>query len=367
MRTITGTYGNISYPDAICFAFNPMLIKVTGNSYTKMTVTVATSAQGAGYTETRYPNSDGHCWADMESYAQGFFDKWTWGDLSPTAVQKTGLGMTVYYTVKLYSGSSSETHTLNSYVIWGSMVSGETYNGYRRLKWFTNFPFSIGLYANQSGRVALCNDGSPTTTKQLNSAGVWNVPLTSYAANKFITIQDYGGATFTPTTFDDSFDLTFSQLASAQGQVVMRVDLDKQTNEGIYLRWIDRHGFYVYYLFKRGDEQRKVETGGNFIRENMMQYDDVYGYSSGNGRQQWMDRNDVQPLCVPLVDKETWDFLFGVCCSPIVDMFVGYNSNNIPKWKPVRVQAGTYTRIEKDHLQDFICNLLMPKIEYQHT
>ena len=29
MRTITGTYGNITYPDAICFAFNPMLIKVS--------------------------------------------------------------------------------------------------------------------------------------------------------------------------------------------------------------------------------------------------------------------------------------------------------------------------------------------------
>lgn len=365
MRTITGTYGNISYPDAICFAFNPMLIKVTGNSYMKITVTVKPTSLGTGYTETRYPNSGGECWMDMESYAQGFFDKSNWGNLSPSAAQLTGLGMTVYYTVKLYSGNNVETHDLNSYVIWGSMVSGEEYNGYRRLKWFTNFPFSIGLYTDAAGRIALCNDGSPTTTKQLNSAGVWNVPLTSYAANRYITIQDNLG-TLSPTTFDDSFDLTFSQQSSSVGRVVMRIDLDKQTDDGIYLRWIDRHGFYVYYLFKRGDEQRKVETGCNFIRENMMQYDEVYGYSSGNGRQQWMERDDVQPLCVPLVDRETWDFLFGACCSPIVDMFVGYQ-NNVPKWKPVRVQAGTYTRREKDHLQDFVCNLLMPKVEYQHT
>ena len=112
MRTITGKFGNISYPDAICFAFNPMLIKVTGNSYTKMTVTVATSAQGAGYTETRYPNSSGDCWMDMESYAQGFFDKQNWGNLSPTNAQKTGLGMTVYYTVIVYSGSNLQTYNL---------------------------------------------------------------------------------------------------------------------------------------------------------------------------------------------------------------------------------------------------------------
>ncbi len=365
MRTITGTYANISYPDAICFAFNPMLIKVSGSNYDKVLITVRNTSQGAGYSETRYPNSAGDCWMDMESYAQGFFDKSNWGNLSHTNAQQTGLGMTVYYTVTVYSGSNNQTYNLSSYVVWGSMVSGEQYNAYRRLKWFTNFPFSIGLYTDAAGRIALCNDGSPTTTKALGSAGVWNVPLTSHAANRFITIQDNLG-TLSPTTFDDSFDLTFSQQSSSVGRVVMRIDLDKKADEGIYLRWIDRHGFYVYYLFKRGDEQRKVETGGNFIRENMMQYDDVYGYSSGNGRQQWMNRDDVQPLCVPLVDKDTWDFLFGVCCSPIVDMFVGYQ-NNVPKWKPVRVQAGTYTRREKDHLQDFICNLLMPKVEYQHT
>ena len=188
MRTITGTYGNISYPDAICFAFNPMLIKVTGNSYDKITVTVKPTSQGTGYTETRYPNSGGECWMDMESYAQGFFDKSNWGNLSPSAAQLTGLGMTVYYTVKLYSGNNVETHDLNSYVIWGSMVSGEEYNGYRRLKWFTNFPFSIGLYAGASSTIALCNDGSPTTTKTLNSSGVWKMTCDEFSSRLTSTL-----------------------------------------------------------------------------------------------------------------------------------------------------------------------------------
>lgn len=364
MRTYTGQRGTVYYPDEICFAFNPMLIKVSGTGYDKVKVYVDTSSTISGLlSETRYPNADGQCWADIQSYAQGFFDRANWGNLSPTAIQQTGLGMTIYYNVTMFNGSATEEFTATSYVIWGSMTSGEEYNGYRRLKWFTNYPFSIGLYANAASTIALCNDGSPTLTKNLSGKGVWNIPLTSYAASRFITVQDNLG-TLSPTTFDDTFDLTFSMQSSQQGRVVMRIDLDKTTNEGIYLRWIDRHGFYVYHLFKRGDEQRKVDTGGNFIRENMMQYNDIYGYNSGNGRQQWMERNDVQPLCVPLVDKETWDFLFGVCCSPIVDMFAGYDGAT-PKWKPVRVQAGTYTRREKDHLQDFICNLLMPHIEYQ--
>ena len=362
MRTHTGALGTISYPDEICFAFNPMLIKVASNGCDRIRVTV--TADGKSYTEVRYVGTDNNAFVDIEAYAQGFFDRQDWGNLSPTAAQTTGLGMTVSYTVIMSVGTNThESHTFDSFVVWGSMVSGEVYNGYRRVKWFTNFPFSIGLYASEESIIALCNDGSPTTTKTLATAGVWNVPLTSYAANKFITIQDNLG-TLTPTTFDDSFDLTFSQQSSQQGRVVFRIDLDKETDDGVYLRWIDRHGFYCYYLFKRGDEQRKVENGGNFIRENMMQYDDVYGYSSGNGRQQWMSRDDVQPLCVPLVDRDTWELLFGVCCSPIVDMFAGYQ-NGVPRWKPVRVQAGTYTRREKDHLQDFVCNLMMPKVEYQ--
>ena len=362
MRTQTGSLGTISYPDEICFAFNPMLIKVASNGCDRIRVVITYG--GKSYTEIRYVGTDNNAFVDIESYAQGFFDRRDWGNLSPTAAQTTGLGITINYTVVMSVGTNThESHSFSSFVVWGSMTSGEEYNGYRRVKWFTNFPFSVGLYADASSTIALCNDGSPTTTKQLSGKGVWNIPLTSSVARKFITIQDNLG-TLSATTFDDTFDLTFSMISSQRGRVVMRIDLDKTADEGVYLRWIDRHGFYCYYLFKRGDEQRKVEAGGNFIRQDMMQYDDVYGYSSGNGRQQWLEREDVQPLCVPLVDRETWELLFGVCCSPVVDIFAGYKEG-VPRWKPVRVQAGTYTRREKDHLQDFICNLIMPKVEYQ--
>jgi hypothetical protein len=272
--------------------------------------------------------------------------------------------MTIYYNVTMFNGSATEEFTATSYVIWGSMTSGEEYNGYRRLKWFTNYPFSIGLYANAASTIALCNDGSPTVTKNLSGKGVWNVPLTSYAASRFITVQDNLG-TLSPTTFDDTFDLTFSMQSSQQGRVVMRIDLDKTTNEGIYLRWIDRHGFYVYHLFKRGDEQRKVDTGGNFIRENMMQYNDIYGYNSGNGRQQWMERNDVQPLCAPLVTQEVFDMLQDITTSPVVDMFLGYGTLNRPNWTAVTVEAGQYTKDVKKPEQDFVCNLVLPEIPTQ--
>ena len=140
MRTYNGTYGTIYYPDAICMAFNPMLIKATGGSYTRMVVHVGTSTPLSGLSETRYPNTDKDCWADISSYAQGFFDKSAWGNESASNPAQTTLGMTVYYSVTLYSGSNTESHTFNSFVVWGSMVSGETYNGYRERTWFTNFP-----------------------------------------------------------------------------------------------------------------------------------------------------------------------------------------------------------------------------------
>lgn len=277
MRTQTSSLGTISYPDEICFAFNPMLIKVASNGCDRIRVVITYG--GKSYTEIRYVGADNNAFVDIESYAQGFFDRRDWGNLSPSAAQTTGLGITINYTVVMSVGTNThESHSFSSFVVWGSMTSGEEYNGYRRVKWFTNFPFSIGLYADASSTIALCNDGSPTTTKQLSGKGVWNVPLTSSVARKFITIQDNLG-TLSATTFDDTFDLTFSMISSQRGRVVMRIDLDKEADEGVYLRWIDRHGFYCYYLFKRGDEQRKVEAGGNFIRQDMMQYDDVYGYS----------------------------------------------------------------------------------------
>ena len=89
----------------------------------------------------------------------------------------------------------------------------------------------------------------------------------------------------------------------------------------------------------------------------------TYGYESGAGRMQSLKREDSLPICAPLVDSETWDMLFDVTTSPIVDMFAGYEGG-VPKWVSVNVVAASYTKGGAP-LQDFICAIALPEVEIQ--
>lgn len=77
-----------------------------------------------------------------------------------------------------------------------------------------------------------------------------------------------------------------------------------------------------------------------------------------------MSRADIVPLCAPLVNSQTFDILQDVTTSPIVELYCGDDGNNDPVWVDVGVQAATYTK-NRDDLQDFAMNLILPEIPIQ--
>ena len=101
---------------------------------------------------------------------------------------------------------------------------------------------------------------------------------------------------------------------------MLRIDRD-DAEGGIYLRWIDRHGFIRYWLFAAGEETREIASDLSFIRNNLDDY--LYGYYGDNGRRQGYDRTDSIKLCAPLVDRDTFDMLQDLASSPVVDMYLG--------------------------------------------
>ena len=86
-----------------------------------------------------------------------------------------------------------------------------------------------------------------------------------------------------------------------------RIDRD-DTESGIYLRWIDRHGFIRDWLFaagggNEGDSQRPEVSYAN----NLADY--PYGHYGDHGRRQGYERMDSIKLCARLVDSDTSDML----------------------------------------------------------
>lgn len=353
MRTATSNGITINYPDAIGFAFNVCLIQITGEfSY------AVASIGDVSLTVSSY---GGKAYADIQELVQSEFDATDYSVAYSQTAEKTAQGKSLNIGVAVYDDDDSQLYQLSftTFYVWGAMYSGETYNAYRQVMYFPGWPFTFGMYTNgEQGKIMVANDGRATSLIDVNGEGVYNFTIPDATAKDYYDIYDMK-STFTETTFDDTYDLTFRMKFTGQQTLKMRLLVCRCDMEHpVYLRWIDRHGFWQHFLFKKGEEKRSVSADGEFIRNNLQTYDGSYGMAGAVGRRQSYGREDSMAVCAPLVDAEMFDFLQGVASSPVVDMYLPEDE----RWLSVTVKEGTYTKTG-DTLQDF--ELEIVKLQYQ--
>ena len=357
MRTISRGGVTLQYPDEVGFAFNPCLIVAKGDGVETMTVEM-TGEGGTTLTDSR-DAFDGGCYAEVREYVQGFFDTDAFSVLSYDEKERTKTGQRVLFRVV----AGGQTFDFSVFYIWGAMKAGgrEVYNGPRVLTAFVGYPFTYGVFISGAVEVQATNMNGGNSAVQIPSTGVWNVPLVPSSESDYYVITSDGEG-IQQATFDDTFDLTFRFEPFDEGSY-LRVKVGEDVEDGMYLRWIDRHGFYCYYLFKKGNERLKVKNDGEFVRNNIITADMEYGYNGGLGRQMRLNREEVVPVCASLVDGDTWDMLSDMVSSPILDLFTGYVDGE-PRWVSVQCEAATYTK-SRAVLQDFIANIMMPEVAIQ--
>lgn len=359
MRQTTKNGITIKYADAVGFAFLPCIIKASGSGVASIEATISKETKTYTYSVEAFADN---CIMDYREYVQALFDGISFGNLDYTKEsQQSNLGAVFNISVKVKNseGSDIATFSYTTFYVWGAMKAGETWNGCKKLTWFTNFPFSFGLYINEASQILVGYEGAPNKLVKPSIDGIVDI-VASVLPNKarYWNIYDYDGE-IQQGTFDNTFDLTFCLATGGKQSLLLRIDRD-DTESGIYLRWIDRHGFIRYWLFTQGDESRAISSDTSFVRNNLGEYDDtIFGYLGVNGRRQGYGREDTIPLCAPLVDSETFDFLQDLASSPVVDMYLGGD-----KWQSVTIKAGTYTKTTAE-LQDFVCNLVINNTQIQ--
>ena len=360
MRQTTINGITIKYADAVGFAFLPCIIKASGSGVSSIDTTISRETKAHTYSVEAFADN---CIMDYREYVQALFDGISFGNIDYSMEsQKSNLGANFNITVKVKNseGSNIAIFSYTTFYVWGAMRAGETWNGRKKLTWFTHFPFSFGIYMSEADDILVYADGR-ITSKLIELAGQGIYEITSKvlkAGAKSYSIKDYGGK-IQQATFDTTFDFTFYLKTSSKYTELAVINADN-TEKGIYLRWVDRHGFYRYWLFTQGDESRAISSDTSFLRNNLGEYDDtIFGYLGANGRRQGYSREDTIPLCAPLVDSETFDFLQDLTSSPVVDMYLGSN-----KWQSVTIKAGTYTKTTAE-LQDFVCNLVINNTQIQ--
>lgn len=359
MRQTTKNGITIKYADAVGFAFLPCIIKASGSGVASIETTISRETRAHTYSVEAFADN---CIMDYREYVQALFDGISFGNLDYTKeIQQSNLGAVFDISVKVKDskGSDLATFSYTTFYVWGAMRAGETWNGFKRLTWFTHFPFSFGLYTNEASQILVGYEGAPNRMVKPGIAGIVDISASVLPSKaRYWNIYDYDGK-IELGTFTDVFDLTFAMASGGKQSLLARIERN-DTEKGIYLRWVDRHGFYRYWLFTQGDESRAISSDTSFMRNNLGEYDDtIFGYLGANGRRQCYSREDTIPLCAPLVDSETFDFLQDLASSPVVDMYLGDNN-----WQSVTIKAGTYTKTTAE-LQDFVCNLVINNTQIQ--
>jgi hypothetical protein len=359
MRQTTKNGITIKYADAVGFAFLPCIIKASGSGVASIETTISRETMAHTYSVEAFADN---CIMDYREYVQALFDGISFGNLDYTKVSqqnKLGAAFNISVKVKNSEGSDLATFSYTTFYVWGTMRAGETWNGHKKLIWFTHFPFSFGFYLNEASQILVGYEGAPNKLVKPGIAGIVDINASVLPSKaRYWNIYDYDGK-IELGTFTDVFDLTFAMASGGKQSLLARIERN-DTEKGIYLRWVDRHGFYRYWLFTQGDESRAISSDTSFIRNNLGEYDDtIFGYLGANGRRQGYSREDTIPLCAPLVDSETFDFLQDLASSPVVDMYLGGNN-----WQSVTIKAGTYTKTTAE-LQDFVCNLVINNTQIQ--
>lgn len=352
----------IEYPDEIGFCFNPVVINVYGYAWGCIEVTITDTVSGKTHKEKRAMFGS-TCFFDVAPYAQDAFNLLNFTKVDYTAgVADSRVGHLFSVEVNMYADVDKlgNSFSFDAFIIWGAMKVGERYNGNRTLTWFKNFPFTVGMYSAAAGVVNVSADGVALPTVNLTGRKVWNIVPGEISAQDSVVFELPGSA-LSASVFDNTFDFTFRGLLNLATKVVCKVD---DSSCGIYLRWINRHGFYCYHLFKSGDENRQVTNDGEFIRNNMADYSYVDGYHGGSGRKQRKTENNTLPVCAPLVDSDTYDFLFQIASSPVVDMYAGKDEDGVHRWQAVNVSVGTFVKT-KSHLQDFTATIILSETHLQ--
>lgn len=342
---------SFSYAESIGFAFLPCIIKANGTGIAALAVIIKAGAVSKTYRVDSFGNN---AIMDYREYIQALFDGRTDPVVDYSAdTGASNHGQKVTITASAYNGDgeAAASFDFSVYYVWGAIRRKETWNGYKRLTWFTHYPFSFGLYNEGETKLIIGHNKTPWHLLTLSEDGIINIGgkvLPTESDVEFSMIYTYEGD-IKQATFDEHFDLTFHLQGGKQAELMLIEYND--ADEGEYLRWVDRHGFLRYWLFVKGEDARTVSSDSEFIRDNLSEYP--------SGRRQNYQREDAISLCAPLVDAETFDFLQDVTSSPVVERYLGGDD-----WEAVTIKAGTFTK-SVSILQDFTCEMIFNNTNIQ--
>lgn len=343
--------GYLTAPDEVVFAFNPCFLHLRDISEQKVTIIITDASMGGdGQQVARISLQlyDRSADVDISAYLRSAFAGI--GKRTDTFKASTNLQVSI--------GDVSFTMT----VIYGAMLPGEVFNPSRTVRLWSAYPqvvpfFSFGgdtifLQKDDAQRGEFINGGYLGNFEQYDNTKE-STPMTKDGQ---IAIRPAG--TKHSSTFSMEFDGTFTGI---EGMTIINIEVDDrpQCDDHIFLRWLDKWGFWQYWLCKIGSiEVSDAVVGGalTFLTGTTYPY-----YATRN-----IGKSMVKQVsaCATNLTEEEWKMLSTIKGSINVCAFDTASQS----WVPVNVAAGASAwkmGNQSSHRQDFSLKVVFPTIQTQ--
>lgn len=373
MRQIHSGLRYCDYPNSVHFSNVPALVRVywtadDGVTFIPETITIQLSdPDGRTYTEYRNVYNLEVVF-DVRRFMQTAF-----AELNLDVVNYNGGMWTRNYNFRTISAVVTYTDNNNATVVvasfsvdsvFGNIERGESTGGNVRRRWFVNYPFTLDFYCRRGEMFDLVVDGVQRPGVNFPQEQILSTTTASGYSRALLNVKEL----IDPFTIEHAFRLSqpFGYVSKndveTEGILTYNVEVDRtpaKAEKRVYLRWIDNQGRFCYWLFKDLGTSDAV-AASSFVSADIIN-PVIYngGMNRGTEVRQSFARTKTRTLGAKSVDRETFDFLLTLASSPFVDIFDGYDANDVPQWHSVNVSAATISKSTKPR-QDFTIAVVEP-------
>ena len=325
----------VEYPARYAFAFNPLLITVveeTGDVMRRAWIQIG------DFLDERSP-INGEITFDVGPYSCALFDI---GNISDNRerIQPVSISVGV-----IDADGNSYSSDIQIDIIWGAIAPTEEYNGLTSCRWFSRFPMKLEFFAQAGAKVYKEIDGKGTHTlvSTVSDMGIASIDLSGAFEGDTVVKKAALSVGDFVNVFDETFDFTFASYES-EWEITLKKD---DSLCGVFLRWIDKHGFMRYFLFSKGEESTESEDYGDLLEQK---YSAFGRYYPNIYRQQGKTVMRKMNIAALHLTREEYEYVRSVAFSPVVDMYMG-DDEGTASWLPVLVSSGDTNR-EQKNLED---------------
>ena len=375
MRTITveGAEGfTIEAPSVMAYAFNrlPFAVKNESAVYLRCTFLVQLNGVELG-AETREAYG-GSVSANLQQYVQSAFSEISLSTTAtasgrvviPSQMMKT-FAVLVVASATLESGTiSTLNYTVGQDVIFGTMGARESSSMPSKIRLYPNLPQTFDLLANEQSKLYL---------EELGPGGglVYNADLPVSAIGtasgyRLVNVNMGGlGAGYKllnvvvrPTMVVNGAEV----VAPAMWRTLAEID---DSTCGVYIRWLDRHGRWQYFLFTEAENSYDVKTLQEWeIATTNDPADYVDGLNDAISKMRSFQRSNTRKLTAPLVDEGLRELLLSLMMAIVVDVYDGRDAEGTHLWHRVLVKPGKFSEAYQP-LQNFSVEIEEPDVYSQ--